>query len=186
MRIDPIVVVVPEWSSSTQNPTTPTRLGVRVAAHIVRSRGGGSIAIAETSALRRDIINAAGIFTSYEPGSADEPGESSVDLVIDAFGGERSRQAACHLARPGGAILHIGLASGSGGLDIRKLTLQEIAFIGTYTYTMVEFRETLAGLAAGTFGEIDWTEQRPMSEGANAFRELQDGKVATAKIILRN
>lgn len=156
------------------------------AAHIVRSRGGGAIAIAETSALRRDIINAAGIFTSYEPGSADEPGESSVDLVIDAFGGERSRQAACHLARPGGAILHIGLASGSGGLDIRKLTLQEIAFIGTYTYTMVEFRETLAGLAAGTFGEIDWTEQRPMSEGANAFRELQDGKVATAKIILRN
>ncbi len=50
---------------------------------------------------------------------------------------------------------------------------------------MVEFRETLAGLAAGTFGEIDWTEQRPLSEGANAFQELQDGKVATAKIILR-
>ncbi|MFY0614117.1 MAG: alcohol dehydrogenase catalytic domain-containing protein, partial [Hyphomicrobiaceae bacterium] len=155
------------------------------AAHIVRSRGGLDIAIAETSELRRNIINAAGTFTSYAPGSRDEPLESSVDLVIDAFGGERSRQAACHLARPGGAILHIGLASGTGGLDIRKLTLQEIAFIGTYTYTMVEFRETLAGLATGTFGEIDWTEQRPLSEGANAFQELQHGKVATAKIILR-
>jgi len=156
------------------------------AAHIVRSRGGRDVAIAETSALRRDIINAAGIFQSYTPGGASEPGESTVDLVIDAYGGERSRQAACHLARPGGAIIHIGLASGAGGLDIRKLTLQEIAFIGTYTYTMVEFRETLSGLAAGTFGEIDWTEERSLSDGANAFRELRDGKVATAKIILRS
>ncbi len=156
------------------------------AAHIVRSRGGQDIMIAETSELRRSIINGAGKFRSYAPGSADEPQESQVDLVIDAYGGERSRQAACHLARPGGAIIHIGLASGAGGLDIRKLTLQEIAFIGTYTYTMVEFRETLAGLAVGTFGEIDWTEQRPLSTGANAFRELQQGSVATAKIILRS
>jgi L-iditol 2-dehydrogenase len=155
------------------------------AAHIVRSRGCANISIAETSDLRRDIINRAGKFHSYSPGTSDQPSESSVDVVIDAFGGERSREAACHLARPGGAIIHIGLASGTGGLDIRKLTLQEIAFIGTYTYTMVEFRETLAGLAAGTFGDIDWTEQRPLSEGAEAFRQLHAGAVPTAKVILR-
>ena len=156
------------------------------AAHILRSRGCQDVMIAETSELRRGIINDAGKFTSYAPGSSEEPPQSQVDLVIDAYGGERSRQAACHLAKPGGAIIHIGLASGAGGLDIRKLTLQEIAFIGTYTYTMVEFRETLAGLAAGTFGDIDWTEQRPLSTGAAAFKELQAGSVATAKIILRS
>lgn len=155
------------------------------AAHIVRSRGCHDIMIAETSELRRDIINQGGQFRSYAPGSSDAPGESEVDLVIDAFGGARSREAACHLARPGGAIIHIGLASAEGGLDIRKLTLQEIAFIGTYTYTMVEFRETLAGLAAGTFGAIDWTEERALSDGADAFRALHQGSVATAKIILR-
>ncbi|MFT5511426.1 MAG: threonine dehydrogenase-like Zn-dependent dehydrogenase [Hyphomicrobiaceae bacterium] len=156
------------------------------AAHIVRSRGGHDVRIAEMSELRRGVIQAAGTFQSYMPGTADEPAASTVDLVIDAYGGERSREAACNLARPGGAIIHIGLASGTGGLDIRKLTLQEIAFIGTYTYTMVEFRETMAGLAAGTFGDIDWVEQRPLSEGAEAFRELRDGSVATAKIILRS
>ncbi|HUS97282.1 MAG TPA: zinc-binding dehydrogenase, partial [Hyphomicrobiaceae bacterium] len=145
----------------------------------------GQIFIAETSALRREIINTNGSFISYEPGGPGQPSESSIDLVIDAYGAERSREAACHLARPGGVIVHIGLATGTGGLDIRKLTLQEIGFIGTYTYTMVEFRETLAGLAAGTFGEIDWTEERPLSDGARAFHELHEGKIAAAKIILR-
>ena len=155
------------------------------AAHILRSRGGRDFQIAETSERRRQMINAKGSFHSYVPGGSEAPTESSVDLVIDAYGGERSREAACMLARPGGAIIHIGLASGSGGLDIRKLTLQEIAFIGTYTYTMVEFRETLQGLGDGTFGDIDWTEQRPLSDGAQAFQELNEGSVATAKIILR-
>ena len=155
------------------------------AAHILRSRGARDIAIAETSGVRREIIDGAGRFRSYAPGGPETPTPSSVDLVIDAYGGERSREAACQLARPGGAIVHIGLASATGGLDVRKLTLQEIAFIGTYTYTMVEFRETLAGLAAGTFGEIDWTEERPLAAGAEAFRELHAGQVASAKIILR-
>ena len=116
---------------------------------------------------------------------ADEPADGSIDLVVDAYGGERSREAASRLVRPGGVILHIGLASGSGGLDIRKLTLQEITFIGTYTYTMVEFRQTLAGLAAGTFGPIAWTEQRPLSEGVQAFRDLHQGVSRAAKIVLR-
>ena len=155
------------------------------AAHILRSRGCQQIASADTSALRRDVIAAAGRFAAYAPGTDGEPVDASVDLVIDAYGGERSREAASRLARPGGVIMHIGLASGTGGLDIRKLTLQEIPFIGTYTYTMVEFRETLAGLAAGIFGDIDWIEQRPLSDGVGAFRALHSGSVSAAKIVLQ-
>ena len=155
------------------------------AAQIVRSRGCADISIAETSALRRGAIERGQMFAVYAPASADEPAPSSQDLVIDAYGGERSREAASKLVRPGGAILHIGLASGTGGLDIRKLTLQEVTFIGTYTYTMVEFRETLQGLAAGTFGPIDWIEQRPLKDGIAAFRDLHAGTVPNAKIVLR-
>ncbi|MCB1550166.1 MAG: galactitol-1-phosphate 5-dehydrogenase, partial [Hyphomicrobiaceae bacterium] len=62
---------------------------------------------------------------------------------------------------------------------------QEVTFIGTYTYTMVEFRETLAGLAAGIFGPLDWIEQRPLAEGVRAFADLKAGGVAAAKIVLR-
>ena len=50
---------------------------------------------------------------------------------------------------------------------------------------MVEFRQTLAALAAGQLGPIDWVEERPLADGARAFRDLHEGKVAAAKIVLR-
>ena len=155
------------------------------AAQIVRSRGCASVTIADTSALKRAAIDRGGMFATYDPQGPGGPAAGTVDLVIDAYGGSRSREAASMLVRPGGVIVHIGLASDRDGLDIRKLTLQEVTFIGTYTYTMVEFRQTLAGLANGVFGACNWVEQRPLSDGAMAFRELNAGSVQSAKIVLR-
>lgn len=156
------------------------------AAHVLMSRGCRNIAIAETSPLRRERIATAAMFDIYAPDTPAESAAGTIDVVVDAYGGEKSRATSSMLAKPGGAIVHIGLASGEGGLDIRRLTLQEIAFFGTYTYTMVEFRETLSGLGSGLFGPIDWIEQRHMSDGPEAFRDLHAGKVNAAKIVLCN
>ena len=71
-----------------------------------------------------------------------------------------------------------------GGLDVRKLTLQEVTFIGCYTYTMVDVRATVRALHSGALGNLDWIEQRPMSEGAQAFSDLSSGRSASAKIVL--
>ena len=154
-------------------------------AHVLESRGVREIAIAEPSELRRKPIRDAGRFHAYDPAANDAPGENSMDVVLDAFGGEASRAAACRLVRPGGVIVHIGLASAAGGVDVRKVTLQEIMFIGTYCYTMLDFRETLRGLAEGRFGAIDWVEPRSMSDGVGAFKDLDRGAVAAAKIMLK-
>jgi L-iditol 2-dehydrogenase len=70
------------------------------------------------------------------------------------------------------------------GLDIRKFTLQEITFSGCYTYTMKDFRATVDALYSGKLGNLNWIEQRPLSEGNNAFLDLSQGKTAAAKIIL--
>lgn len=64
------------------------------------------------------------------------------------------------------------------------MTLQEITFVGTYTYTMEDFRDTVAALGAGVLGELSWVEQRPLAEGAAAFRDLLEGRTGAAKIIL--
>ena len=96
-----------------------------------------------------------------------------------------TREEACRLVRPGGVIVHIGLGSARDGIDVRKLTLQEVTFVGSYCYTMAEFAATLAALAAGRFGAIDWVEERPLSQGAKAFGDLDRGTVAAAKIVLR-
>ena len=67
-----------------------------------------------------------------------EPKPDSWDIVIDAVGGKATREAGSRAIKPGGVIVHIGLMDNNGGLDTRKLTLQEVSFIGCYTYTMAD------------------------------------------------
>ena len=86
--------------------------------------------------------------------------------------------------KPGDVIVHISLLEAEGGLDVRKMTLQEITFIGTYTYTMVDFRDTIAALDAGVLGRLNWIEKRPLAQGAFAFRGLFEGRAGAAKVIL--
>jgi threonine dehydrogenase-like Zn-dependent dehydrogenase len=146
--------------------------------------GATSIDIFETNVARHATLAAAGPFRVYVPG-IDNGAPESADLVIDAVGSNATRASASRLVRPGGVIVHTGLQGGEGGLDIRRLTLQEVTFIGTYTYSMVDFRETVAALASGQLGPLDWFEERPLAEGATAFDDLDQGRSAAAKIILR-
>ena len=107
------------------------------------------------------------------------------DMVVDAVGYAATREAASALVRPGGTIVHIGLGDGAGGLDIRRMTLQEITFIGTYTYTMQDFRDTAQAIFDGRLGDLGWTQERPLSAGAQAFADLRSGAVDHPKIVLR-
>jgi threonine dehydrogenase-like Zn-dependent dehydrogenase len=109
----------------------------------------------------------------------------SMDLVIDAVGAVATRAAASRLVKPGGVIIHVGLLPGSEGFDVRKMTLQEIIIAGTYCYTPLEFRQTLEAIAAGRLGPLDWIEQRPLAEGPRAFADIDAGRAAAAKIVLR-
>jgi alcohol dehydrogenase len=68
---------------------------------------------------------------------------------------------------------------------MRRLTLAEITLQGTYTYTTADLRATVAGLDRGIFGDLSWVEQRSLSEGAQAFVDLDLGRCAAAKIVLR-
>ena len=152
------------------------------AALVLGARGAAEIHIAETNPTRHGIIARAGDFRVYDPGAETDP--EDIDLVIDAVGFEATRALASRVVRPGGAILHIGLGSAAGGLDIRRMTLQEIAFIGTYTYSSLDFRETAAAIFAGRLGALDWTEIRPLSDGARAFADIRAGRAAAPKIVL--
>jgi L-iditol 2-dehydrogenase len=154
------------------------------AALVAAAQGARDVLIAETNAARRATLEAAGPFRVYDL-FAGEPDPRQADLVIDAFGADASRAAASRLARPGGVIAHIGLAGGAGGFDIRRMTLQEITVIGTYTYSMADFRDTARAIFAGRLGDFGWIEERGLEGGVQAFADLQAGKVAASKIVLR-
>lgn len=155
------------------------------AALVLTHFGARDVAVAETSPLRRQTVAAAGPLRPYAPGTRDEPLPGTIDLVIDAVAAEATRAASCRLAAPGGTIAHIGLLPGSGGLDVRRITLQEITFLGSYCYTPVDFAETVAALGARRFGPLGWIEQRHLAEGPRAFADLDAARVAAAKIVLR-
>lgn len=108
----------------------------------------------------------------------------SYPLIIDAVGYAATRATASERVLPGGVIAHVGLGQDDGGVDVRRYTLQEVTFIGTYTYTAQDFRDTAAAIFDGRLGPLDWTEHRPLAEGAAAFRDLRAGAVASPKIVL--
>ncbi len=146
-------------------------------------QGAKDIAIAETSALRRGTAAKAGPFEVYDP-LQNAPQDSSADLIIDAYGSAVSRAESTRLAAPGGVIAHIGLSGGDAGLDTRKMTLQEITFIGTYTYTMADFHATANAIFKGRMGDFSWIEKRALADGAKAFADLDSASVSAAKIVL--
>lgn len=154
------------------------------AALVLRERGLSRVVVVEANPLRREVLSAERGIEVHPPADAAIPGTGACDLVIDAVGSETTRQVASDKARPGGVIVHPGLQSGAGGLDARRMTLQEITFIGCYTYTMVDFAQTVDWLASGRFGDLQWLEERPLDDGAAAFSEILDGRCAAPKVLL--
>ncbi len=153
------------------------------AALVLATHGAAEVWLAETNPVRRAILEKAGDFRVFDPISG--PGPAAIDLAIDGVGIPITRAAASATARPGGVIVHIGLGSGVGGLDIRRITLQEITFIGSYTYAQADFRDTAQAIFDGRLGALDWTEIRPLSDGARAFADIKAGRAAAPKIILK-
>lgn len=156
-------------------------IGLGAALSLV-AQGVSDVTIVEPNGLRRDVLNNQCGQRAISPD--DLPTDAQFDLVIDGVGYEATRATASAHARPGGVIGHIGLGESTGGLDVRRMTLQEITFIGTYTYTAQDFRDTAAAIFDGRLGPLDWTEQRPLAEGAAAFADIRAGRTAAPKIIL--
>lgn len=156
------------------------------AAVVARLFGARDPRIGETNPLRRDMITVREGLDAYDPADNDHaPPPDCVDLVIDAVGSRASRTAASAMVRPGGVIVHVGLLPGAEGLDIRKITLQEITLMGTYCYTPIDFGQVVDALAARRLGELRWHEERSLAEGAGAFEAIDGNRIAAAKIILR-
>ncbi len=147
--------------------------------------GAEDISVAETNTLRHSALEEAGPFEVYDPRTQLKIEKKQADIVVDAVGFATTRSLACEMVRPGGVVAHIGLGDADGGLDIRYMTLQEITFIGTYTYTPDDFRKTAAAMFDGRLGSLDWFETRPLADGAAAFSEIRRGQVATPKIVLK-
>lgn len=153
------------------------------AALFALDQGSRNLTLAETNDLRRATASRAGVPVTIDP-RVDPPEAGSFDLVVDAVGGAITRDVAVASVKPGGVVMHIGLQDNEPGLDVRRITLAEITFIGTYTYSTLDLRATVAKLASGALGDLSWMEQRSLDEGPEAFDDLLNGRSAAPKIVL--
>ena len=157
--------------------------------------GGGAIGLAAALALKAQGLQNVTLVEPNEKRRAFlektcgqtvvKAATEAFPLVIDAVGYAATRVVASAHVLPGGVIAHVGLGDGDGGFDIRRATLQEVTFIGTYTYTAQDFVDTAAALFEGRLGPSDWVETRGLSEGWQAFKDIRAGVVAAPKIILK-
>jgi alcohol dehydrogenase len=152
---------------------------------LLRSYGVREVHVAETNALRRASVAGASGAAVYDPREKAASAAGGMDYVIDAVGSKATRTAAFEAVKPGGVVMHIGLQDWASEIDMRKLTLAEITLLGTYTYSTADLRATVRLLHEGAFGDLAWVEERPLAEGANAFRDLHEGRTAAAKVLLR-
>ncbi|MCP4335240.1 MAG: alcohol dehydrogenase catalytic domain-containing protein [Gammaproteobacteria bacterium] len=155
------------------------------AALMLKHKGCLSIYLGDTNALRRQTAEKINCATVYDPMADQLPRAASFDLVIDAVGGGRTRAASSEMVAAGGVISHVGLQDNEPGLDTRRLTLDEITFLGNYTYSVVDLRAAIDLLYSGALGSLDWVESRTLADGALAFRQIHEGTAAAPKIVLR-
>ncbi len=155
-----------------------------LAALQLRHYGVDDLTVAEVHEGRRTSVQRHARCTVLDPRHASPP-ENAFDFVIDAVGSAVTRKTALAAIQPGGVVMHIGLQDWASEIDMRKLTLAEITLLGTYTYSMMDLRATVAALARGVFGDLSWVERRALSDGPQAFQDLHHGRTAAAKVVLQ-
>ena len=152
------------------------------AALAMRAQGMHDITVVEPNPERCAFVKERCGLTVVAPSALET--DNLFDLVVDGVGFAATRATASAKVRQGGVIAHVGLGEDTGGLDVRRMTLQEVTFIGTYTYTAEDFRQTAQAIFTGQLGALDWTDSRPLSDGARAFQDIRNGAVAAPKTIL--
>lgn len=151
------------------------------AALALQCQGSNNITLLEPNKARAKTILSTCDFTVVDDQASLE---AEFDLVIDAVGYEATRKIVFEKILPGGVIMHIGLGDRAGGVDVRYATLQEITFIGTYTYSAEDFDQTAKAIFGGKLGKFGWQEAERLENGQAAFEKIAAGKAASPKIVL--
>ncbi len=148
-----------------------------------RALGIEPVMMIEKNPGRRETAIAAG-FQCIDSDGASQALSDDIDAVIDAVGIRPTRELTSRILKPGGSLVHIGLGDSEAGIDIRRMTLQEIRVTGSYTYTMSDFKDTVNALMDGRLGTLDWFEEAKLDHGSKCFERLSSGQVRAPKILL--
>jgi len=107
-----------------------------------------------------------------------------IDVVFDAAGVPATVNSAIEIARNGGTILMVGMASPTFEIEYKHAVVKELKLLASYMYT-TEMQEGLQMIIDGKLDVARMiTSRHPLSEGPKMFEELASGNTKEIKVIL--
>lgn len=159
-------------------------------AQFVRASGARQVVVVEPNAGRRDLALTLGADTVCTPDDArdvvlEATNGLGADIVYECAGISSTVQSAVDLARRGGSMCLIGLASGTATIDPRVWLVKEITVHSALAYTHEEFEIAMAMIADG---RVRVEEMHTRTIGLNglhgALSDLGSGSTGDMKILV--
>ena len=152
---------------------------------------GAKVIVADLSAERLAVAARLGAWRTINPRSEDVTtivreltGGEGADIAVDAVGAGATKRTALEAARPGGAVVWIGLHENSITLESFGVTLPEKKLFGTYAATMDDLRLALDLMASGKVDAHTWTTRFPLADAAHAFQRALAAQGTDIKCIV--
>jgi len=178
--VEPLANAVHAWNVA--GAPTAARVGII---------GAGTIGLVSLLVARRDAAEVVVTDLSQERRAmASELGadvvatelEGEFDVIIDAVGAGATHKASIDHLKPGGTTVWIGLLSPEAGFDAMDLIRSEKTIRGTFTYSNEEFARAI-DLADEV--DLSWATSFSLSQGADIFTQLMNGRSDVIKALLR-
>ena len=158
---------------------------------LARLLGYRDIAVVDVNPQRLDVVRGLGAKYLIDARNLDTVatirqtfGGLGADIVIDAYGGEKSRSEAVNACRKGGEILLLGLHDTYSRVDFNAIVRNELRLQGSFCYTPQEFARSKQLIENGDIDLSPWTESLPLEQGQAAFDKLVTDPGPTMKIML--
>lgn len=145
--------------------------------------------VAEVQPARRERAMALGAIAAPR-GCSDLPtwirevtSGVGVSIAFDAVGMESTRRSCAASVASGGRIISVGLHVDETTLPVNRLLRSEVALLGSFAYSEIDFRTALVWLASGRLGLTDGVLSAPLRSGPEWYARLVGGDQAT-KVLL--
>ena len=148
----------------------------------VAARAGARVTAVDPVPARRALARRLGADAALA--GSDELPPAAAELAVDAAGYEQTRRAAIDAVRAGGTVVVLGLGAAEGTVPMAVVVRRAVTLRGQFAYSRAEFARALELLADGDL-DVDWLEEAPLAEGAQAFARLVEKPDRHAKILLR-
>lgn len=157
---------------------------------IVKLGGAKNIIISDINDDRLEIAKRLGADIALNPEREDiktlvsQYIPDGIDIAFEAVGLEVTVNQALNILKNRGTCVFVGNAMKNITIDMQNIVTRELRILGTYTFTIEEFEDSISLLERINIREM-LSKIVPLEEGPKAFEELAKKDSNLLKVVLR-